>query len=114
MSLLPGPLTFSDHQLKAILRDERLKPPRSIYEQFRGVNHHAPQAVPGPVAAREMCLELYSSINEPEGHLDHLDSSFGSMYDPKFVKSELDEDRVCQFNLRENPLVIVMNIVPSR
>lgn len=103
MSLLPGPLTFSDYQLKAILRDARLKPPRSIYEEFRGVNHHAPQGVPGSAAAREMCLEFYSNINEPKGHLDRLDSSIGSMYDPKFMKSNFDEEHVCHFSVRESP-----------
>jgi hypothetical protein len=101
MSLLPGPLTFSEYQLKAILRDAQHKPPRSIYEQFKGVNHHAPQGVPGSAAARKMCFEFYSIINEPTGHLDRLDSSFGSMYDPKFMKSEIDEEHVCHFNLRE-------------
>ena len=102
MSLLPGPLTFSDNQLKSILRDTRLKPPRSIYEEFKGINHHAPQGVPGSAAAREMCFELYSSVNEPKGYLDRLDSSLGPMYDPKFMKSEFGEEHVGHFNLCEN------------
>jgi hypothetical protein len=102
MSLLLGPLTFSDYRLKSILRDARLKPPRSIYEEFRGINHHAPQGVPGSAAAREMCFEFYSSVNEPKGHLDRLDSSLGLMYDPRLMKSEFDEEHVCHFSLCEN------------
>jgi hypothetical protein len=102
MSLLPGPLTFSDSQLNSILRDARLKPPRSIYEEFKGINHHAPQGVPGSATAREMCFKLYSSVNEPKGHLDRLDSSLGSMYDPKFMKSGFGEEHVGHFNLCEN------------
>ena len=95
MSLTPGPFTFSHDRLRKVWRGGQVVLGRpSHYHQFQHFADNENHGVNAPRSARKFCLKLYSSVQNPDNHLQELDANFGPIDLRPFMQTRLSESVV--------------------
>lgn len=94
MSLSPSPLTFSHDRLRNVWRE--FQPMRRPFRrnQYEILGHDSNHNLQYPRAARQFCLKLYSSVQDPRNHLAELIKLFDSIDLRPFMKTTLSESVV--------------------
>ena len=104
MSLLPGPLTFTQDRLRKAWREFQPVRGRFRRDRFQNLDFVSNRA------ARQFCLRLLSSVQDPSTHLPELAASFDSINLRPFFMTNLSESVVSAllpiltFQCRENVL----------
>lgn len=97
MSLTPGPHTFSHERLRAVWRAGQ-HGGSNYYEQYRYFVHNEEHKLDQPRAARQVCLRLYESVQDPRNHLAELDARFALFYVSPFFRTGFSESAVSSYS----------------
>ena len=94
MSLAPGPLTFSHERLRKVWRECQPVHGQRHHDHYQSFGHTSNHNLQQPHAARQFCLKLYSSVQDPRNHLTQIDSSFDPINLRPFMRTTVPESVV--------------------
>lgn len=94
MALAPGPNTFSIERLRQIWR--RDQPPQEQMDlmEYQRYRHNMDNKLADPQAAKQLCMSLFTSVQDPSKHISRLDATFESFFLRPFPQSKLAEKSV--------------------
>ena len=94
MSLLPGPLAFSHDRLRNVWEEFQPIRGRVCRNQYEILCYDSNHNLQYPRAARQFCLELYSSVQDPKNHLTKLVRSFDIINSRPLMQTTLSKSTV--------------------
>ena len=97
MALHCGPKTFTLDRLRRLWKDDEPLLGNFPYEECQHLAYDSEHKLKYPEAAMRLCLDLFSSVQDPSNHLSQLDASLGPLFMRPFPKFELKETTVSSY-----------------